>query len=225
MTNLTNPKPARLPLALAGALALCLPAALALPAAPLAAQQTAAQTAQFDRATRALRAITTLRADFIQTDRNGQVLRGTLTLKNPGKIRFEYSADVNMLVVSDGRALTMIDYDVQQVQRWPIGDSPLGALLDPSRDLRRYGTMRPTGNANTVSIEVADPERPEIPQLTLIFTENSTAPGGLELNSWVALDAQNSRTTVRLRNHRYGGAVADSAFTFRDPRRTTRRPG
>lgn len=224
MTNLTNPKPARLPLALAGALALCLPAALAVPAAPVAAQQTSAQTAQFDRAARALRAITTLRADFTQTDRNGQTLTGQLTLKNPGKIRFEYSADVNMLVVSDGRALSMIDYDVQQVQRWPIRNSPLGALLDPNRDLRRYGSVRPTGNAGTISIAVADPERPEIPQLTLIFVENSAAPGGLELNSWVALDAQNSRTTVRLRNHRYGTAVADSAFTFRDPRQTSRRP-
>jgi len=226
MTNLTNPKPARLPLALMGALALCLPAALALPAAPLAAQQaqSAAQTAQFDRAARALRAITTLRADFTQTDRAGQTLRGQLTLKNPGKIRFEYSNDVNMLVVSDGRALSVIDYDVQQVERWPIRNSPLGALLDPNRDLRRYGSVVPTGNSNTVSIQVGDPERPEIPQLTLIFVENGAAPGGLELNSWVALDAQNVRTTVRLTNHRYGGAVADSAFTFRDPRRTTRRP-
>ena len=224
MTNLTNPISAKRLLAAASALALCLPAALALPAAPLAAQQTPAQTAQFDRAARALRAITTLRADFTQTDRAGQVLSGTLTLKNPGKIRFEYSADVNMLVVSDGRALSVIDYDVQQVERWPIRNSPLGALLDPNRDLRRYGSVVPTGNPNTVSIQVGDPERPEIPQLTLIFVEDSSAPGGLELNSWVALDAQNVRTTVRLTNHRYGGAVADSAFTFRDPRRTTRRP-
>ena len=228
MTNLTKSKPARLPLALMGALALCLPAALALPAAPVAAQQgsgqSAAQAAQFDRAVRALRAITTLRADFTQTDRAGQTLRGQLTLKNPGKIRFEYSNDVNMLVVSDGRALSVIDYDVQQVERWPIRNSPLGALLDPNRDLRRYGSVQQTGNPSTVSIQVVDPDRPEIPQLTLIFVQDSSAPGGLELNSWVALDAQNVRTTVRLTNHRYGAAVADSAFTFRDPRRTTRRP-
>ena len=53
MTNLTNPISAKRLLAAASALALCLPAALALPAAPLAAQQTPAQTAQFDRAARA----------------------------------------------------------------------------------------------------------------------------------------------------------------------------
>jgi len=41
----------------------------------------------------------------------------------------------------------------------------------------------------------------------------------------VALDAQNKRTTVRLSNQRYGMSVADSTFNYRDPRRTTRRPG
>jgi hypothetical protein len=30
---------------------------------------------------------------------------------------------------------------------------------------------------------------------------------------------------VRLSNHRYGVAVPNSAFTFRDPRRSSRRPG
>ncbi|MBC7160221.1 MAG: outer membrane lipoprotein carrier protein LolA, partial [Porphyrobacter sp.] len=57
------------------------------------------------------------------------------------------------------------------------------------------------------------------------FVRDPAAPGGLELSSWVALDAQNTRTTVRLSNHRYGIAVPDSTFTYRDPRRTTRRPG
>ena len=45
------------------------------------------------------------------------------------------------------------------------------------------------------------------------------APGGLELNSWVALDAQNKRTTVRLSNQRYGVPVPDSAFSYVDPTR------
>ncbi len=211
---------------LTGALALSAPATLAVPAAAQAQAraQTAAQTAQLDRAVRALRAITTMKADFTQTNRAGQTLSGELTLKNPGKIRFQYSDDVNLLVVSNGRALTMVDYDVQQVERWPISNSPLGALLDPNRDMRRYGTLHRDSTASVLSIEVADPERPEFGVITLIFTANAAAPGGLQLSSWVALDSQNQRTTVRLRNHRYGVAVADSAFTYRDPRRTTRRP-
>jgi hypothetical protein len=39
-----------------------------------------------------------------------------------------------LLIVGDGKALTLIDYEVRQVQRWPISNSPLGALLDPLGD-------------------------------------------------------------------------------------------
>ncbi|MES2699109.1 MAG: outer membrane lipoprotein carrier protein LolA [Pseudomonadota bacterium] len=221
MTNLKHRFTQLWGAAAVGALSICTPAAVLLaPAAPVAAQA----TGQLQRAAGALRSITTLRADFTQTDRNGQALSGTLTLRNPGRIRFQYADDVNMLVVSNGSTLSVIDYDVQQVQRWPIRNSPLGALLDPNRDISRYGRVMPSGAPNVVSIQVEDPNRPEIPQITLIFVEKAGVPGGLELTSWVALDAQNTRTTVRLRNHRYGASVPDSAFTFRDPRPSSRRP-
>ena len=165
-----------------------------------------------------------MKADFVQTDRNGQSVRGELTLKRPGRIRFEYEKGVNMLVVSNGRSLTLVDYDVDQVQRWPISNSPLGALLDPNRDVKRYGKLMPTSNPNVVSVEVKDPKKPEYGTITMVFVRDANAPGGYELNSWVALDAQNKRTTVRLSNQRYGVSVADSAFTYRDPRTTSRRP-
>ena len=210
--------------AFVGALALSAPLALMAPAAPATAQTAAQNAARLDRAVSALRGITTMHADFTQTDRNGQTVRGKLTLKNPGKIRFEYEDGVNMLVVSNGSALTMVDYDVRQVQRWPISNSPLGALLDPNRDVKRYGRLMPTASPDVTSIEVADPSKPEYGKITLIFVESASAPGGLQLVSWVALDSQNTRTTVRLSNQRYGGAVSDSAFTYRDPRRTSRRP-
>lgn len=206
--------------AMAGALALAVPAAIALPAATAVAQAD-----KLDQVVSALRGISTMKADFTQTDRNGQSVRGELTLKNPGRIRFEYEKGVNMLVVSNGSRLTLIDYDVNQVQSWPIGNSPLGALLDPKRDVKRYGELQPTSNPNVISVAVKDPKKPEYGTFTFVFVRDAEAPGGLELNSWVALDAQNKRTTVRLSNQRYGVSVPNSAFTYRDPRRTSRRPG
>ena len=207
---------------MAGTMAVAIPASIALPVATASA---APQASDLNRAVRALRAITTMRADFTQTDRAGSTVRGELTLRSPGRIRFEYEDSVNMLVVSDGRSLTLVDYDVQQVERWPISDSPLGALLNPNGDMARYGTVQPTNADNVVSISVRDPNRPEFGMMTMIFVEKASAPGGLELTSWVALDSQNNRTTVRLRNQRYGVSVPDSAFRYRDPRRSTRRPG
>jgi outer membrane lipoprotein-sorting protein len=216
---------------LAGAVALAALAVSAIPlptraAAPAAAPATAnSGTANpaIAEAVAALRAISTLRADFTQTDRNGQRTTGVLTLKQPGRIRFQYSPGIPMLIVSNGRALTLIDYEVRQVQRWPIGNSPLGALLDPRRDVARYGRLQETGDRNVVSIEVRDRAHPEYGVITLIMVRKAGAPGGMELVSWVALDSQNKRTTIRLANHRYGLAVPDSTFRWNDPRGAGRR--
>lgn len=205
----------------ASALALGLPA---LSAAPAAAQ-TAAQPGDLDRVVGALRGIDTMKADFIQTDRQGQSLRGTMTLKRPGKIRFDYGKDAKFLVISNGKSLFVVDYEVAQVERWPIGNSPLGALFDPAKDVKRYGKLVPTGNPDVISVEVRDPKKPEFGMITLIFVKNAAAPGGLQLTHWIALDAQNNRTRVQLSNQRYGVAVADSTFTFKDPRASARRPG
>lgn len=223
--TLTKPlkKPATL---LAGGLfvlgALALPsAALIAPAAPASAQTKASD---LDRAVTALRGISTLRADFTQTDRSGASVRGTLTLKRFGKIRFDYGKDADLLMISNGKSLYMIDYEVAQVERWPIKNTPLGALLDPNRDVKRFGTLIDTGTPEVVSVMFEDPKKPEYGAINLIFYADARAPGGLQLVNWVAKDAQNYRTTVRLSNHRYGVSVADSTFTFRDPRRSSRRP-
>lgn len=200
--------------------ALCVPALL--PAAPALAAPSA-DAAQLNQAVEALRAISTMKADFVQTDRNGQSLTGELTLMRPGKIRFQYEKSAQMLIVSDGKALTMIDYSVRQVQRWPISNSPLGALLDPKRDVAKFGTVKQTGNPNVVSIEVRDRSHPEYGVITLIFTRKASAPGGLELSYWVALDSQNKRTTIALSNQRYGVPVTDNDFRWNDPRPKTRR--
>jgi hypothetical protein len=111
------------------------------PAAPAAAQ---AQSGDLAQAVAALRGISTLKADFVQIDRAGKRLKGVMTLKRPGRVRFQYEKGVPLLIVGDGRALTFIDYEVRQVQRWPIGNTPLGALLDPKRDVMKYGKL-PTG--------------------------------------------------------------------------------
>lgn len=201
--------------------ALALTLGAALPATYLAAPLPASAAAgDLDAAVAALRGIGSMTADFTQTDRNGTTVPGKLYLKRPGKIRFEYAPSAKMLVVSNGKSLYLVDYEVKQVQRWPIGNSPLGALLDPSRDVKAYGRLVPTDHPNVVSVEVKDRKHPEYGVITLIFVRDPSAPGGMRLTNWVALDSQNHRTTVRLSNQSYGVAIADSKFTFTDPRRT-----
>jgi len=201
--------------ALSLALPALVPAAMAAQPAPAPAQ---AINPDVERVVGALRAISTMKADFVQTDRNGQRLTGTITLQRPGKIRFQYQPGVPLLIVSDGAALTMIDYEVRQVSRWPIRNSPLGALLDPNKDVARFARLLPTGHPDVLSVEIKDPRHPEYGTITLIMLRKAGAPGGLQLDSWVALDAQNHRTTIRLSNQQYGIAVPANTFRYNDPR-------
>ncbi len=205
--------------------------ALAVPLAPAAFVPAAAQVRQpsdkagLTQVADYIRAVRSLTADFTQTDRNGHILTGKLTLKQPGKIRFQYQADVPMLIVGDGRALTMIDYEVRQVQRWPIGSSPLGALIDPSRDFTKFSKVIQTGDPNILSLEAQDPKRPEFGTITLVFKRQAGAPAGLNLYGWVARDAQGNRTAIRLSSQKYNAPVPNSAFRWTDPRPQQRRGG
>lgn len=191
-------------------LAVCAAAAIVAPAS--------AQTNDLASVSAHLKAVATMTAAFAQTDRVGKTVNGTLTLKRPGKIRFQYQKGVPILIVGDGRALTFIDYSVRQVQRWPIGSSPLGVLLDPNRDMTRFAKVVETADPRIVVVEARDPKRPEFGVITLAFSRDASAPAGLMLQGWVTLDSQGNRTSIRLSNQAFNAPVSDEAFRWRDPR-------
>lgn len=193
-------------LALAASLAAPFPAAAALPevSAHLAATRT-------------------MTADFRQTAENGGVATGRLTLARPGKVRFQYQKGVPLLVVGDGRSLAMIDYEVAQVSRYPIRQTPLSVLLDANADLGKYARIV-ASSANALTVEAMDRKHPEYGVITIYFAREKSAPAGLSLMGWRVLDAQGNRTNVELSNIAFNVPVADNAFRFKDPRRRTR-PG
>lgn len=193
-------------------------AALAAPAALLAQA-----TGDLASVQRHLQAVESMTAAFSQTDRAGKVLTGTLTLKKPGKIRFQYQKGVPILIVGDGKALWFLDYSVGQKQRWPISNSPLGVLLDPRRDLAGVAKVVETGDPRVVSVEANDPKHPEYGRITMVFARTPTAPGGLTLQGWVTLDSQNNRTTIRLSNQQFNVPVSDGTFRWNDPVRASRK--
>lgn len=166
-----------------------------------------------------LKAVTTMTANFTQTDRGGKVLTGTIALKRPGKVRFQYQKGVNLLIVGDGKALNLIDYDVKQESRWPIGNSPLGVLLNPSQDLSRFARVLPSGDARVLLVEAKDPKRPEFGTITMAFARVPGAPAGLTLQGWSTLDAQRNRSTIKLSNQRFNVPVAENNFRWVSPKK------
>jgi outer membrane lipoprotein-sorting protein len=195
-------------------------ARVTLPVAIIAsAPVLAAESPDLARLKAHLTAVQTMTADFSQTDAKGQVATGTLEMKRPGRIRFAYSGG-DLLLVADGQRLTFLDYSVGQKSSWPLARTPLGPLLSASPDFNGKAEILPSADRRVVVARAKSSG--QYGQLTLAFLRNGSAPGGLELYGWTAIDPQGHRTTVRLSNIRFNVAVPDSAFTYAEPKKKKR---
>lgn len=186
---------------------------LALVATPTIA---AAPSPDLARLKAHLSAVQTMTASFTQTDAQGRTDSGTLQMKRPGRIRFEYSGG-DVLLVANGKTLSFIDYSVGQKSSWPLGRTPLGPLLSASPDFNGKAEILPSTDSRVVVARAKNAG--QYGQLTLAFLRNGSAPGGLQLYGWTAIDPQNHRTTVKLSNVRFNVAVPDSAFTYAEPKK------
>jgi len=157
-------------------------------------------------------------SSFTQTDGKGRQLTGTLSLKRPGRIRFDYGRGANMLLVGNGKDLSFIDYEVGQKSTWPVAKSPLAVLLSANPELGRIARVVPSNDPRVVVVRARDARRPEFGTLVLAFTRGA-GPAGLRLEGWTAIDAQNKTTKVRLAGQRYNVPIAESAFTYAEPKR------
>ena len=191
-------------------------AAPALAVALIAAPAPAA-TGDLAKVEAHLSAAQSMTANFVQADSKNRQLSGTLSLKRPGRIRFEYGRGANMLLVGNGKTLSFVDYEVGQKSQWAISKSPLSVLLSAKPDLQRIARVIPNDDQRVLIVRARDARRPEFGTLILGFIRSPAAPGGLLLQGWTAIDAQNKRTKVTLSNQRYNVAVPESAFSFREP--------
>ncbi|WP_265569588.1 LolA family protein [Sphingomicrobium nitratireducens] len=183
-----------------------------------AAPVLAASNATITQVEKHLSSTRTMTAHFTQTDNKRRSISGTLSMKRPGKIRFDYGKAANMLMVADGKNLHFIDYEVGQKSSWEIAKSPLAVLLDDNPDLDRIAKIVPAKDERIVIVRARDARRPEFGTLILAFIKNPAAPAGLQLEGWTAIDAQNKRTVVKLDGQRYNAGVPDSRFTYREPK-------
>jgi outer membrane lipoprotein-sorting protein len=176
----------------------------------------AADSADMARLKDHISSVHTMTANFVQTDERGRSAAGTLELKRPGKVRFQYGSG-DLLLVADGSKLWYLDYQVGQQSSWPLGRTPLGVLLSGSPDLKGRAQVVPNPDPRIVVVRARDPS--QFGTLILAFVRSPAAPGGLQMYGWTAIDAQNKKTTVKLSNVRYNVAVPESAFTFTPPKK------
>jgi Outer membrane lipoprotein-sorting protein len=156
--------------------------------------------------------IRSLAGDFTQIGPNGQLDSGKLYILKPGKVRFEYAPPSPLLVVSDGRIISVINTKLGTDDRAFLSDTPLTLLLNDKIDLNRNDAIvRVQHNPGTIVVEARTSKNRNKPNIAITFSESP-----LELRQWSVIDDQGLTTTVALRNLQPGAAVSEQLFVFKE---------
>ena len=186
---------------------------------PLAAHAQTAPLSPQDRADIArveayLNSVKTLQARFLQVAPDGGTSEGVAWLQRPGRMRFQYDPPSPFLLVGGHGLLVFHDSQLKQTSNIPLGQTPLGLLLQDnlrlSGDITVSRVLRLPGQLQVSLYRTATPQDGV---LTLIFADNPLA-----LRSWVVTDAQRRDTRVTLYNAQLGGTFDQKLFNFIDPR-------
>lgn len=203
------------------ALLLAAPALLLAPAVANAALS-ADDQALVAKATAYLQGLQSARGAFVQTDSRGSMTKGELYLQRPGKARFEYEAPSSLLVVSDGRVVSVADKRLKTVNRYFLSQTPLKLFLaDEIRLDRGVHIAKVTKLNDGFEITAQDKAGKTKGQIVLTFGDSP-----MQLLGWKITDARNSATQIRLTSLVRASGLDPALFKapFPTPSRTGR-PG
>lgn len=152
--------------------------------------------------------IRTLKARFIQTNPNGSIVQGTLYLRRPGRMRFEYDAPSQLKIVADGYQVTMWDNATRDFGQWPIGWTAASFLVREPLVLSGELQVEKIDKVNNfVEVTMSQAKKPQEGKVIARLAENP-----LRLSGWTIIDNRGNRVTVALADLQTGMQLADSLF-------------
>jgi outer membrane lipoprotein-sorting protein len=183
----------------------------ALPSGPALAKDvdnshlTAEQLDDLARVSRYLNALPTLRGRFLQITvepepeglggRSSEAT-GVFYMKRPGRLRFEYDPPVPIVFVADGTMVHIEDKKLENVNGYPLKSTPLGLLLRKDVDLAQQAQISAVKRLpGQLHVTARDEDGVAQGELTMIFSYPM-----LELRQWIAVDTNEVRTSVFLRD-------------------------
>ncbi len=171
----------------------------------------AKEAADVDRASGYLNSVGHMQGAFLQVNPDGTLSEGNFYLRRPGRMRFEYAAPQELLVVADGTWVIVKEDEKAPAERYPLNATPLNSLLSDPVNLReRADVRRVEEEAGILRVTLADATGEAPGEITLVFDEPE-----LHLRQWIVTDAQGLQTTVALRNIEYGQKADNDLFVVR----------
>lgn len=163
---------------------------------------------------RYLNQLQTATGEFTQINNDGSISTGTIYIKRPGKVRFEYNPPDSALVIAGSN--TVVIYDAksnQPAESYPLSRTPLSIILARNVNLGTANMVtghRFDGTATVVTAQ--DPENPQYGNIQLKFTGDP-----VELRQWVINDGNGSQTTIVLGELSRGGNLPNRLFDVGSP--------
>ena len=156
-----------------------------------------------------LNGMKTAQGDFTQINDDGSISTGTIYIKRPGKVRFEYNAPDSGIVIAGSNTVVIYDKKSNQAaETYPLSKTPLSIILAANVNLGQAKMVTGHGYDGTATtVRAQDPAHPEYGNIELKFTDNP-----VELRQWIINDANGSQTTVVLGGLKVGGNLSNSLF-------------
>jgi outer membrane lipoprotein-sorting protein len=149
-----------------------------------------------------------LKSNFTQISPRGQSSQGILLISKPGKLRFEYAPPNPLLIVSDGKWLTIKNRVKEKGDQFPLSATPLRLVVSPKIDLlAETNVIGFESKDGMTSVSLADRKDSLGGYIVLIFDEQQN-----KLQQWVIVDGKGRRTTVQLANIETGGKFDPKLF-------------
>jgi outer membrane lipoprotein-sorting protein len=149
-----------------------------------------------------------LKSNFTQISPRGQASQGVLFISKPGKLRFDYAAPNPLLIVSDGKWLTIKNRVKEKGDQFPLSATPLRLVVAPKIDLlAETNVVAFESKDGITSVSLADRKDSLGGYIILIFDEQRN-----QLQQWVIVDGKGRRTTVQLANIEIGGKFDPKLF-------------
>jgi len=188
----------------------------AAPGAPLSAED----RARVDAANTYLSSVTSVYGRFTQADARGAISTGQIWLRRPGKVRFQYDAPSELVVVSDGLTVVVNDRRLKTFDQYPLAATPLRILLAKQVRLDKSVFVEEvveTGQG--FAITARDGRKKSDGAIILRFATDPTT-----LRGWTVVDGQGQRTQVTLSALDTVSDLDPKLFVLRDPRPGKGRP-
>ena len=152
-----------------------------------------------------------LKAEFSQTTPDDTISSGTILIKRPGRMRFEYNKPDKTLVLVSAGALAIFDpKGDEEPITYPIKNNPISLILTGEVDLLNSGIVENyEKNIEEAVLTIRDPKRPERGSVEMVFT--GAKP---ELKQFSIKNENGSSTSILLNDIEYPKKINETLFSI-----------